>query len=99
MPKYFLTKRALSDLREIARYTTVTWSANQAIRYISQIHSRLKMLAENPGMGRSFDAVSPGLRRHEHGKHVVFYRTSSDGIRISRILHQQMIPLKTHFES
>jgi toxin ParE1/3/4 len=99
LPKYFLTKRALSDLREIARYTTTTWSVNQAIRYISQIHSRLKMLGENPGMGRSCDAVSPGLRRHEHGKHVIFYRIKPEGIRVSRILHQQMIPLKTHFES
>jgi hypothetical protein len=27
-----------------------------------------------------------------------FYRLKSDGIRIVRILHQQMIPVKAHFE-
>jgi plasmid stabilization system protein ParE len=28
----------------------------------------------------------------------VFYRVRQGSIRIVRILHQQMIPLKTHFE-
>jgi plasmid stabilization system protein ParE len=49
-------------------------------------------------MGRACDATSTGLRRHEQGKHVVFYRLKPDGIRIVRVLHQQMIPAKPHFE-
>jgi plasmid stabilization system protein ParE len=32
------------------------------------------------------------------GKHVVFYRLKPGGIRIARILHQQMIPAKMQFE-
>jgi len=46
------------------------------------------------------DAVvhAMGLRRHEHGKHVVFYRLNRDGIRIVRVLHQQMVPATIHFE-
>jgi plasmid stabilization system protein ParE len=28
----------------------------------------------------------------------VFYRLKPDGIRIVRVLHQQMIPAKPHFE-
>jgi len=57
------------------------------------------MLVENPEIGRGCEEVSPGLHRPEHGKHVIFYRIRPDGIRISRILHQQIIPPKTHFES
>jgi plasmid stabilization system protein ParE len=34
------------------------------------------------------------LRRHEHGKHVVFYRQERGGILVSRILHQRMLPEK-----
>lgn len=86
-------------MREIARFTTITWSAKQATRYIAQLQTCFNMLDENPEMGRRCDEVSPGLHRHEHGKHVIFYRIKPDGIRISRILHQQMIPLRTHFES
>jgi toxin ParE1/3/4 len=49
-------------------------------------------------MGRGCDSVSIGLRRIEHGKHVVFYRVVTGGILIVRVLHQQMIPGKRHFE-
>jgi plasmid stabilization system protein ParE len=38
------------------------------------------------------------LRRFEVGKHVVFYRLNPGGIRIVRVLHQQMIPAKLRFE-
>jgi hypothetical protein len=37
-------------------------------------------------------AYEPGLRRLEHGKHVVFYRPKRAGIVVSRILHQGMLP-------
>jgi toxin ParE1/3/4 len=49
-------------------------------------------------MGRACDAISSGLRRHEIGKHIVFYRLKPDGIRIVRVLHQQMIPAKPQFD-
>jgi plasmid stabilization system protein ParE len=49
-------------------------------------------------MGRACDVISPGLHRHEQGKHVVFYRLRPGGIRIVRVLHQQMIPDKAHFD-
>jgi toxin ParE1/3/4 len=77
----------------------MTWNANQATRYVCPIRSRLEMLAENPGMGRSCDAVSAGLHRDEHGKHVIFYRIKPGENRIVGVLHQQVIPLKSHFES
>ena len=51
------------------------------------------MLADNPALGRFCDDVRPGLRRLEHGKHVVvFYRQERGGVLVSRILHQRMLP-------
>jgi toxin ParE1/3/4 len=50
-------------------------------------------------MGRGGDSVSIGLRRFEHGKHVVFYRIVPGGILVVRVLHQQMVPIKSRFES
>ena len=50
------------------------------------------MLAENPAVGRAAYDVLPGLLRHEHSKHVIFYRVEAKGILISRILHQRMLP-------
>jgi toxin ParE1/3/4 len=98
LPKYLVSAAAVSDVRGIVRYTTTNWSAEQAARYASALRSCFRMLADHPGMGRSCDSTSAGLRRFEHGKHVVFFRTMSDGISIIRVLHQRMVPARARFE-
>jgi toxin ParE1/3/4 len=52
------------------------------------------MLADNPALGRACENVRPGLRRMEHGRHVVFCRRAAKGIVVSNILHQRMLPEK-----
>ena len=98
MPKFSVSRPAQSDLRAIARYTVQTWGQSQALRYAQGLDKCFQLLAENAGIGRECDAISSGPRRHEQGKHVVFYRLKPGGIRIIRVLHQQMIPTKSHFE-
>jgi toxin ParE1/3/4 len=49
-------------------------------------------------MGRECAEISPGLRRHESGEHVVFYRLRPNGIRVMRVLHQQMAPEQGRLE-
>jgi len=79
-------------LLSIADYTLRKWGKAQVIRYIDELEVRCQTLAENPASGRLCEDVRPGLRRHEHGRHVVFYRQERGGILISRILHQRMLP-------
>jgi len=98
LPKYSVSKQTQSDMRVIARYTVEKWGMAQAIRYARGLKESFQLLAENPGIGRVCDAISSGIHRHEQGKHVVFYRLNPGGIRVVRILHQQMIPAKSHFE-
>jgi toxin ParE1/3/4 len=85
-------------MRAIARYTLETWGVDQAVRYAQGLQSSFQFLAENPGIGRACDAISPDLRRHEVGKHVIFYRLKPGGIRIVRVLHQRMNPIQSRFE-
>lgn len=87
-----------SDVRGIVQYTNSRWGAEQALQYSAGLRKRFRILARNPGIGRVCDSVSPGLRRFEHEKHVVFYRIVTGGIRISRVLHQRMLPAKSRFE-
>ena|ERR1035437_1753225 len=98
MKRAAVSAEAQADIDLIAAYTTDTWGWQQTDRYLSQLEDSVQILADNPRMGRSCDAISTGLRRHEQGKHVVFYRVTPGGVRIVRILHQQMIPSKSHFE-
>jgi|SRR5579859_1707940 len=92
MSAFRFSHRAEIDLLNISTYTLRTWGEAQVIHYISELERCCQMLADNPALGRSCDYVRPGLRRMEHGKHVVFYRQEPEGILISRIPHQRMLP-------
>ena len=77
---------------DIAAYTVQEWGEDQAIRYIDGLESCCEQLANTPKLGRPCSSIRPGLRRIEHGRHVVFYRVEPDGVLVSRILHQRMLP-------
>jgi toxin ParE1/3/4 len=94
-----LSNQAEADLMAIGIYTLQTWSEKQAIRYIDNLENCCQRLAENPKLGRPCDYVRPGLRRLEHGRHVIFYRIETGGILVSRILHRRMLPKKHVTES
>jgi toxin ParE1/3/4 len=88
------SRRAEADLLDIAAYTLRTWGEDQTIRYITDLETCCKMLADQPKLGRPCDAIRPGLRRMECGRHIPFYRQEARGILVSRILHQRMLPVR-----
>ena len=99
MPEYSLTGLAESDLKSIIRYTMKTWGKAQTKRYSQGLRDCFQLLANRPSLGRSCGHIRPGLRRFEHGKHVVFFIPQVDEVLIVRLLHQQMLPVKPLFES
>ena len=92
MAKCRFSRRAEADLLAIGDYTLHKWGKVQTARYLVELETSCQMLAGNPALGRLCDEVRPGLRRHEHGKHVLFYRQERGGILVLRILHQSMLP-------
>ena len=92
MGKFRFSRRAEADLLSIADYTLRKWGRAQAVRYIGELEACCQTLAGNPALGRLCYEVRPSLRRHEHGRHVLFYRREREGILVSRILHQRMLP-------
>jgi len=93
-----ISVRAEEDVDQIAAYTTRTWGWRQTNQYLSKLEDGFDLLASNALIGRSCDWIRPGLRRFEIGKHVVFYVAQQDELLIVRVLHQQMVPAKSHFE-
>ena len=98
MPEYSLARLAESDLKSIVRYTMKTWGKAQTKRYSQGLRDCFLLLANNPALGRNCESIRRGLRRFEHGKHVVFYIAQPDEVLIVRVLHQQMVPVKSRFE-
>lgn len=92
MPAYRLSRLARLDLIEIADYTVDTWGLEQADRYVDGLGGCFERLARTPGIGRPCDRIRRGYRRMEYEMHVVIYRVDKDGIFVSRILHQRMLP-------
>jgi toxin ParE1/3/4 len=88
------SRRAEADLLSIGKHTLRTWGTAQTARYLGDLEASCQTLAYNPSLGGDCVHVRPGLRRFEHGKHVVFYRQEITGILIAGILHQSMLPDK-----
>ncbi len=92
MKEYGLSPLAELDLDDIAEYTTDIWGPKQAVKYINALFVCFDRIARNPGLGRRCDSIRPRLRRIEEGKHVIFYESEKNGVFISRILHQSVLP-------
>ena len=90
MPRYDFTKRALDDLRKIARYTRETWGQRQARLYREELELGIRKLALSPGMGRVRADVAPSVRSFPIARHVAFYVESEGGITVLRLLHPSM---------
>lgn len=86
------SRRTETDLLDIGAYTLETWGASQTVRYLNELEACCQQLADVPSLGRECDEIRAGLRRFEHGRHVVFYRQETGGIFVTRILHQRMLP-------
>ncbi len=86
MRSYCLSLQAEIDLTGIVIYTAVSFGRRQAEIYKDDLKAVFGLLAENPHMGRRTESVRPGLRRHEHGSHIVFYMERDEHIEIVRVL-------------
>ena len=93
-----ISLEAEMDIDQIAAYTTKTWGSQQTGRYLDQLEDAFQFLAQNPSIGRPCPSIQTGLFRFEVRRHVVFYRTEPNGIRVVRVLHQRMMPIKARFE-
>lgn len=93
MPGIQFSVSAIRDLEEIDDYTVDRWGEEQAERYLQQLRACCDRLAIHPLLGRQCSEISPGLRRFEQEKHVIFYSQPNSSVYIWRILHESMLPM------
>jgi toxin ParE1/3/4 len=80
---------ARADLSDILVYTEQQWGKRQRAAYKALIDDALRKLTPYPGIGRSRDDISPGLRSHPVGSHVIYYRASDRELTVNRIVHSR----------
>lgn len=90
MKPFVLTRKAVSDLHAIARYTEQRWGSEQRNLYLRQLDDAFHLLARSPLAGRACDDIRSGYRKLPQGSHVIFYRSGDNLVEIVRILHRSM---------
>lgn len=91
MARFTLTRKAVSDLRDIAKYTTEQWGIEQRNLYLGMLDTAFHRIAKNPLLGKDCSDILSGYRKLPIGSHLIFYRCSSPNlIMIVRILHSRM---------
>jgi toxin ParE1/3/4 len=90
MAEYRLTPAAEGDLEAIWTYTLQHWSAEQADRYIDTLTAAFAELAQSPKSAPACDQIRPGYRRRSIGRHMIYFRATTYGIIVVRILHDRM---------
>lgn len=90
MAEYRLSPRAQRDLGELFDYSVAHWGIAQAVRYTDLIETTCADLAEAPQQASACANIRPGYRRRNVGQHILYFRPTSYGIAVMRILHHRM---------
>jgi len=86
-----LSERAYAELIDIYLAGLELFGPKQALAYQVEFEECFAVLARFPGMGRAAERIGPGLRRHEHGAHVILYQEEDDGILVVAVVHGRSI--------
>lgn len=84
---WVLRPAAEADLSEIWIEGASTWGVAQAEHYADGLFALFDLLVEFPEIARERTEISPPVRIHPSGAHLVIYRREGQGIEIIRILH------------
>ncbi|WFS66827.1 type II toxin-antitoxin system RelE/ParE family toxin [Agrobacterium leguminum] len=91
MNSYRLTKQAESEILDIFIYGVEQFGLRQAHFYKNEMKSCFQLLGDNPRMGRLAPAIGEGVRRHEHGSHIILYEIDGAGVLILTVVHGRSI--------
>src|SRR5260370_18774410 len=91
MKRYRLTEQSADDIFDNYLNCIQHFGLEQARQYSDSLTGCFDMLAENPRMGRVADAIPTGIRRHEHGSHVILYEERPNDVLIIALIHVRSI--------
>jgi toxin ParE1/3/4 len=86
-----LSKRAEKDLETIFDYGIENFGLLFASSYSLSIENCIDLISQNPKMGRLMHDFRSETRRFEHQQHVIFYRETTQGIYVIRVIHRRRL--------
>lgn len=85
-----LTDRALSDLRDIERYSIENWGRNTADKYLADIELALQRVSENPELLREQADFPAALRFYRVNRHWLACDVRPEVIVVLTVIHGSM---------
>jgi toxin ParE1/3/4 len=85
-----LTRRALSDIREIERYSIAQWGRKTTSKYLDEIEAALDRLSENPALLRRQPEFAPGLCFYRIRSHFLVCDFRQRSIVVLAVIHSSM---------
>ena len=86
-----MTAKAVVDISNLYGYGIDRFGRVQALRFVNDLRKTFTLLAEHPRLGRLATSIRAGVRRHEHGSHIIVYEETVDGILILAVVHASNI--------
>jgi len=90
--KFRLSLSAAKSIADIDAYTTESFGAKQAVRYLKNLLDRIEQLSEHPEHGKKRDELKVGYYSYFVGSHTIYYRLNDDYLEVIDVLHQSMEP-------
>ena len=87
--RYCIHPLAEQDIADIWVDGADRWGVDQADRYFDGMVNLFDLLSEQPEIARLRNELSPPVRIHPYGSHVVVFETVETGIAIIRVLHNR----------
>jgi len=88
---YKLSNAAAQDIKDILEQSLGEFGLLQTKNYFNSLKRCLKLLGDNPKIGRTAEDIRPEYRRFPHKSHLIFYKPlSKNDILVARILHHHM---------
>jgi toxin ParE1/3/4 len=94
MAEFRLSPAAERDLEGIWKYTRDEWGFNQAERYLDMLTTTCQALAHSPISAPACEHIRKGYRRRGVGRHMIYFRITTYGIAVIRVLHERMDPAR-----
>jgi toxin ParE1/3/4 len=89
---YKLRKSAISDIRDIGRYTLDRFGAKQRNEYLLGLETQFKTISAEPYRHKPRNDISDGLCCCSYKQHLIFYRISANFVDVLAVLHKRMLP-------
>jgi toxin ParE1/3/4 len=86
MKRFLNTPQAEADLDAITDYYA-EHNPDAGLRLLDEITTRCRQLANQPRQGRARDDLGAGIRSVVVKRYIIFFRASTDGIDVLRVLH------------